>query len=451
MFGLCSSTSPLRHREWSAYPAEWRTHVQVTIQTVDGRQCPVVASTGPSTGAAEKITAVAAVVHACHDTTIDQALDRFAATGLTRETLLPVLSYCAEQRCVTDNSTCPGCRMRIDADGLETFDQFIAWHKEIIVGDGGVRLTGQGRATLSVPSFDHLALSWKGEKLWYWARRVLRKLRHGVRSHDAPERKSELTGSTPAIILVEPQLADNIGMVARAMANFGLDELRLVAPRDGWPNERARIAASGATFVIDEAQPFATFEDALGDLNWVVATTARQRNLAKPVLTPEQAITEIIRRTGEGQRCGIIFGRERNGLESSEIANADAIVMAPVDPQFASLNLAQSVLLLAYEWIKQTGGGTLGRVTTYETAVEAGEQTRGFQPATKEQLFGFFEHLETELDAQGFLFPPHKRPTMVRNLRSMFSRLGASEQEIRTLRGMIKALVHGKGDGRRVP
>lgn len=394
---------------------------------------------------------VAALVHACHDTTIDRALDRFTATGLTRETLLPVLSYCAEQRCVTDHATCPGCRMRIDADGLETFDQFIAWHKEIVVGDGTVRLTGRGAEVLATPSLDHLAMSWKGEKLWYWARRVLRKLRHGVRSHDAPDRKTGALGSTPAIILVEPQLADNIGMVARAMANFGLDELRLVAPRDGWPNERARIAASGATFVIDEARPFATFNAALGDLNWVVATTARQRDLAKPVLTPEQAIAGIIRRTAEGQRCGIVFGRERNGLESAEIANADAIVMAPVDPQFASLNLAQSVLLLAYEWIKQTGGGTLGRVTTYETAVEAGERTRGFQPATKEQLFGFFEHLEAELDAQGFLFPPHKRPTMVQNLRSMFSRLGASEQEIRTLRGMIKALVHGKGDGRRVP
>jgi tRNA/rRNA methyltransferase len=416
--------------------------VQVTIQTLSGRPCPVIGGSA---------TPVSAIVHACHDTTIDQALERYQATGLTRETLLPVLSYCAEQRCEAAKATCPGCRMRIDTDGLETFDQFIAWHKEIVVGDGGVRLTGRGAETLATPSLDHLAMSWKGEKLWYWARRVLRKLRHGVRSHDAPERADLTKGATPAIILVEPQLADNIGMVARAMANFGLDELRLVAPRDGWPNDKARIAASGATFVIDEARPFDTFTGALGDLNWVVATTARQRDLAKPVLTPELAIAEIIRRTAGGQRCGIVFGRERNGLESSEIANADAIVMAPVDPQFASLNLAQSVLLLAYEWIKQTGGGTLGRVTTYETAVAAGEQTRGFKPATKEQLFGFFEHLEQELDAQGFLFPPHKRPTMVQNLRSMFSRLGASEQEIRTLRGVVKALVHGKGDGRRVP
>jgi tRNA/rRNA methyltransferase len=415
--------------------------VQVTIETVAQRACPVVEGGMP----------VSTIVHACHETTIDQAIQAFNRPDLTRETLLPLLEYCAEQRCVADKATCPGCRMRIDADQIETFDQFIAWHKEIVVGDGKVRLTGQGRESLATPSLDHLAMTWKGEKLWYWARRVLRKLRHGVRSREAPDRMETPQGATPAIILVEPQLADNIGMVARAMANFGLEELRLVAPRDGWPNDKARIAASGATFVIDEAQAFTTFNSALGDLNWVCATTARQRDLAKPILTPEQAIAEIIRRTAEGQRCGIVFGRERNGLESSEIANADAIVMAPVDPQFASLNLAQSVLLLAYEWIKQTGGGTLGRVTTFETAVAAGEQTRGFKPATKEQLFGFFEHLEGELDAQGFLFPPHKRPTMVQNLRSMFSRLGASEQEIRTLRGVVKALVHGRGGGRPVP
>jgi tRNA/rRNA methyltransferase len=419
--------------------------VPVQIQTLDNRACAVV------TGVGSPPLAVSTLVHACHETTIDQALTAFARTGLTRETLLPVLSYCAEQQCVADNATCPGCRMRIDADGLETFDQFISWHKEIVVGDGGVRLTGQGAETLTTPSLDHLAMSWKGEKLWYWARRVLRKLRHGVRSREAPDRGDRATAATPAIILVEPQLADNIGMVARAMANFGLEELRLVAPRDGWPNEKARIAASGATFVIDEAKPFATFTAALGDLNWVCATTARQRDMAKPVLTPEQAVAEMIKRIGAGQRCGIVFGRERNGLESAEIANADAIIMAPVDPQFASLNLAQSVLLMSYEWIKQTGGGTLGRVTTFETALEAGLQTRGFQPATKEQLLGFFDHLESELDAHGFFHPPHKRPTMVQNLRSMFSRLGASEQEIRTLRGVVKALAQGRGHARRVP
>jgi tRNA/rRNA methyltransferase len=255
---------------------------------------------------------------------------------------------------------------------------------------------------------------------------------------------------TPAIILVRPQLADNIGAAARAMANFGLDDMRLIAPRDGWPNPQARAAASGANAIVDAASAAPTLAEGLVGLNWVCATTARQRDLTKPVLTPAEAIAEIVQRTREGQRCGIMFGPERTGLEQAEIANADALVMAPVNPAFASLNLAQAVLLLAYEWIKQTGGGTLGRVTTYETAITSGLKSRS-PPATKEQLMGFFEHLEGELDRMGFLHPPHRRAVMIANLRSLFTRLSASEQEIRTLRGIVKALVHGKGPGRRVP
>ena len=145
---------------------------------------------------------------------------------------------------------------------------------------------------------------------------------------------------------MEPQLADNIGMVARACANFGLDDLRLVNPRDGWPNEKARIAASGANYIIDDAQRFATLDESIADLNWVAATTARQRDLRKPVLTPEQAIAEMRTRIGRGERCGILFGRERNGLETTEVANADALIMIPVNSRFASLNLAQAVLLI---------------------------------------------------------------------------------------------------------
>jgi tRNA/rRNA methyltransferase len=240
-------------------------------------------------------------------------------------------------------------------------------------------------------------------------------------------------------------------MVARAMANFGLDDLRLLAPRDGWPNEKARIAASGANFIIDGAQSFPAFKDALSGLNWVCATTARQRDLAKRVLTPEQAVTEMLRRLGEGQRCGIVFGPERNGLETGEIANADAVVMAPVNPNFASLNLAQAVLLLSYEWMKQTGGGTLGRVTAYETAVEPGLRTRGSPPASREELVGFFEQLEGALDANGFFSSAEKRPSVVQNLRSMFVRMGATEQEIRTLRGIVKALVNPRQSPRPPP
>ena len=169
------------------------------------------------------------------------------------------------------------------------------------------------------------------------------------------------------------------------------------------------------------------------------ATTARQRDLAKPVLTPEQAVAEMRLRLAHGQRCGILFGPERNGLETGEIANADAAVMVPVNPSFASLNLAQAVLLLSYEWMKQTGGGTLGRVTTYEAPLEPGLQTRGSPPASRGDLTALFEHIEKELDASGFFTAPEKRPSVVQNLRSMFVRMGATEQEIRTLRGIVKA------------
>ena len=178
------------------------------------------------------------------------------------------------------------------------------------------------------------------------------------------------------LILVRPQLADNIGMVARAMANFGLEHLRLVEPRDGWPNEKARIAASGANFIIDGAEAFAGFEAALAGLNWVCATTARQRDLAKAVLTPEQAVEEMLAALGQGQRCGIVFGPERNGLETGEVANADAVVMAPVNPNFASLNLAQAVLLLSYEWMKQAGGGHAGAGDHLRGADRAGPAAR---------------------------------------------------------------------------
>ncbi len=181
--------------------------------------------------------------------------------------------------------------------------------------------------------------TWSGENYWFWARRVLRKLRHGLRRANISGAPESGPAETPRILLMEPQLADNIGMVARAMANFGLEELRLIAPRDGWPNEKARIAASGANYVIDDAQAFPTSPAAVGDLNYVVATTARQRPLKKPVLTPEQAVHEMRQRFARGEKCGILFGRERNGLETSEVAVADALVMIPVNtrlrfPQF---------------------------------------------------------------------------------------------------------------------
>jgi tRNA/rRNA methyltransferase len=301
------------------------------------------------------------------------------------------------------------------------------------------------------PALAALEKTWSGENYWFWARRVLRKLRHGIRRAHIQGSAFAGAGETPAVILMEPQLADNIGMVARAMANFGLDELRLVAPRDGWPNEKARIAASGANYVIDDGQAHPDLASALGDLNWVAATTARQRDLRKPVLTPLEAVAEMRGRIARGERCGILFGRERNGLETDEVAGCDALVMIPVNSRFASLNLAQSVLLLAYEWMRTSGAATLGRVTTYETPQAPGLDLGDTRPATKQELEGFFQHLEAELDRMGFFNPAHRRQTMVRNLRTMFTRMGATEQEVRTLRGIVVALAHGKGQGRKRP
>ncbi len=394
---------------------------------------------------------VAAVVHACHEKAIDAGLAELAVPGLDRATLEPILTYCAERRCEGEHATCAGCRLRIESLGVKSFDDFVARHAEIVFANSSARLLGNGTATLAAPSLEHLAKTWAGEEYWFWARRLIRKLRHGLRRAGQTGAPPAGMGETPAIVLVRPQLADNIGMTARAMANFGLSELRLVDPRDGWPNEKARIAASGANFIVDEAQAYATLKEGLAGLNWVCATTARQRDLAKTVLTPEQAVAEMRRRIGEGQRCGVVFGPERNGLETEEVANADAAVMAPVNPNFASLNLAQAVLLMSYEWIKQANAGTLGRVTTYEAPVAPGLRTRGSPPATKEELMGLFEQLEGALDGSGFFTAPEKRPSVVQNLRSMLTRMGATEQEIRTLRGIVKALTGGKRPRRDSP
>ena len=415
--------------------------VHVVIARVEGFNEPHLGSSGLD----GLELCVGAVVHACHERTIDQGLAALAVPGLTRETVEPILTYCAELRCEADDATCPMCKRRTEALGLHSLDQFIAAQKEIIVGDGRVRLTGQGCATLTTPALAALEKTWSGENTWFWARRVLRKLRHGIRRAHIQGQAVAASGETPAVILMEPQLADNIGMVSRAMANFGLDELRLVNPRDGWPNEKARIAASGANYVIDDAAAYPALDAALGDLHWICATTARQRDLRKPVLTPLEAIEEIRVRIARGERCGILFGRERNGLETSEVAHADALVMVPVNSRFASLNLAQAVLILGYEWMRGSAGASLGRVTTYETPVQAGLNMGDDRPATKEEQIGLFEHLEGELDQSGFFNPVHKRPAVVRNLRTLFTRAGLTEQEVRTLRGIVATLSRGKG------
>jgi tRNA/rRNA methyltransferase len=246
----------------------------------------------------------------------------------------------------------------------------------------------------------------------------------------------------PAIILVEPQLGENIGAAARAMANFGLTDLRIVAPRDGWPNEAARASAALAVEIVDNARISRTLADAVSDLNFVAATTARGRFLAKPVSAPEAAIAAIHARMADGETCGILFGKERSGLENADIALADIIITAPVNPAMASLNLAQAVLLVAYEWRKLTEPLSLGR-NLPDAPQGAGQRYKASRPANKAEMTGLFEHLERELDLCGFLFPPHKRQTMVDNIRTMLTRMEPSEQEVRTLRGIIASLRRG--------
>ncbi len=409
-------------------------------QVADGRTIPRLAGTTVSVGE---------VIHACHSATIDQGLAALNISGLTRDNLDPVLQYCAELRCVSHQASCEGCKRRTELLGLETLDQYILFHKEIIVGDGAIRLRGQGTETVATPCLETLAKQWSGENYWFWARRVIRKLRHGIRRADMQGAPVAGDGETPAVILMEPQLADNIGMVARACANFGLDNLRLVNPRDGWPNEKARIAASGANYIIDDAGAYDTLDGSIADLNWLCATTARQRDLRKPVMTPEQAIAEMRTRIGRGERCGILFGRERNGLETSEVANADALIMIPVNSRFASLNLAQAVLLMGYEWMRGDPGRSLGRVTTFERPMAEGVNMGRDRSATKQELLGFFEHLERELADLGFFNPEHRRPTVIQNIRTLFSRSNVTEQEVRTLRGIVATLAQGKGARRK--
>lgn len=267
----------------------------------------------------------------------------------------------------------------------------------------------------------------------------------GVSSPAEAPRRGPRDAAGPAIVLVKPQLGENIGFAARAMANFGLSDLRLVAPRDGWPNEKANAAAAGASSTVQAARLFETTEQALSATNFVVATTARPRDMVKPVLTPERAAAELARRQGSGQRCAVLFGPERSGLDNDAIALADALVTAPVNPAFASLSLPQTVLLIAYEWQKHsTGQAALGRATEFDGPAKEGTPMPNTRPAERSEVFGLFEHLEAELEARGFLRPPEKRPTMIRNIRNMFHRMQLTEQDVRTWRGIVSALTGRK-------
>ncbi len=242
----------------------------------------------------------------------------------------------------------------------------------------------------------------------------------------------------PSIILVRPQLGENVGMAARAMANFGLTDLRLVAPRDGWGEgstvQAAAIdAAVGAHGIVRAAPVFPDVASAAADRRKLFATTARERDQAKPVLTPEAFAGEAKARIAADQPVGILFGAERTGLTNEEVGLADAIVTFPVNPAFPSLNLAQSVSLVCYEWFKAAAGG--GAPFTLEHVTP---------PATHGQITSFFEHLEAELEQGDYFIPDGKRAVMSRNLRNIFRRIELTEADVQTLRGVVVALARGR-------
>lgn len=239
----------------------------------------------------------------------------------------------------------------------------------------------------------------------------------------------------PAVILVRPQLVENIGTTARAMLNCNLTELRIVNPRDPWPlaspqKERCEAAASGATSVLENATIYATTEAAVADLTGIYATSARPRDMVKPVMTPRAAVTETATRLRAGEKIGLLFGPERTGLTNDDLLVCEKLVNIPANPEFSSFNLAQAVLILAYEWL------------THENTAPAENTDYGkSRPATRDELFHFFDHLERELDLGGFFTTEAMKPTMVQNLRNAILRANLSEQEVRTWHGMIAALV----------
>ena len=237
----------------------------------------------------------------------------------------------------------------------------------------------------------------------------------------------------PIIVLVEPQLGENIGAAARAMANFGLGRLRLIRPRQGFPNDKARMMAAGADRILEAAALYDTLEAAVADCSFVFATTARAHDQAKTVVSAAEAAALMAPRVASGETVAVVFGRERNGLENDEVALADRIVTLPVNPAFASLNLAQAVVIVAYEWFKLASGGTLPFGMPQKSA-----------PAPKEQLLAFFASVERELEKVEFFRPPDKRETMQINLRNIFTRMQPTRQDIQTLHGVIMAIAEGR-------
>lgn len=239
--------------------------------------------------------------------------------------------------------------------------------------------------------------------------------------------------SQPAIILVNPQMGENIGASARAMLNCGLTHMRLINPRDGWPNERAIVNGVGAFDKMPPVQVFDTVPDALKEFNYVYATTARPRDMVKPVFTAHNAIEDMSIRHAADQKTAILFGAERTGLTNEELAQADAVITIPLNPDFASLNLAQGVLLCAYEWSK-----------TRYNAPDKFLPTGDSEPVSHEEFDGYLSRLEEELDKHHFFRNPDLRPSLVKNIRSLYSRAEPTAQEIKTLQGVLSALIGNK-------
>ena len=233
----------------------------------------------------------------------------------------------------------------------------------------------------------------------------------------------------PVIVLVQPQLGENIGASARAMLNCGIAELRLVNPRDGWPSAKAISASSGADSVIKRTRTFDSLAKAIADLSFVSACTSRLRDINKLTITAEEGVRDIRHRINAGQRCGIMFGGERSGLTNNDIALANNIINIRLNPDFSSLNLAQAVLIMTYTWLQSN-----------KSVPSSIKNLRHSVPATKADMLGLFEHIETELDRGGFLYPEEKAPSMIRNIRALLTRAELSEQEVKTLRGVINAI-----------
>jgi len=245
-------------------------------------------------------------------------------------------------------------------------------------------------------------------------------------------RQAVTEAEQPVFVLVRPQLGENIGAACRAMWNFGLDQLRLAAPRDGWPNPKAVAMASGAGHVLDRATVHEDQAAAIGDLEYVYATTARPRELTKTVFTPAAAMQDALQRIRAGQKVGVLFGPERTGLETADVARAQAIISVPANPVFASLNLAQCVLLTAYEWRRQA-------TETPAAVMDPGK----LGLADRESVDRVLQRLEDELEGANFFFPSEKGPTMRLNIRNLFSRAPLTDQDVRTLHGIIRTLAEG--------